>query len=54
MRNGVGDMIRREVRELRGGGDGGIWIRDYEVGIDYYENKSKEVSDYWGKDIKGL
>lgn len=52
--NGVPDMITRDVTDLSPAADGGIWITHYHLGIDYYDNKTKEVTHYWAKDIKGL
>lgn len=52
--NGVPDMITRDVTDLSPAADGGIWIIHYHLGIDYYDNKTKEVTHYWAKDIKGL
>ena len=47
-------MITRDVTDLSPAADGGIWITHYHLGIDYYDNKTKEVTHYWAKDIKGL
>lgn len=52
--NGVPDMITRDVTDLSPAADGGIWITHYHLGIDYYDNKTKEVTHYWAKDIKGF
>ena len=52
--NGVPDMITKDVTDLSPAADGGIWITHYHLGIDYYDNKTKEVTHYWAKDIKGL
>lgn len=52
--NGVPDMITRDITDLSPAADGGIWITHYHLGIDYYNNKTKEVTHYWAKDIKGL
>ena len=52
--NGVPDMITRDVTDLSPAADGGIWITHYHLGIDYYDNKTKEVTHYWAKDIIGL
>lgn len=52
--NGVPGMITRDITNLSPAADGGIWITHYHLGIDYYSNKTKEITHYRAKDIKGL
>lgn len=42
--NGVPGMITRDITNLSPAADGGIWITHYHLGIDYYSNKTKEIT----------
>ena len=52
--DGVPNMITQDITDLSSAADGGIWITHYHLGIDHYNNKTKEVTHYRAKDIKGL
>lgn len=52
--NRVPDMISKDIADLSPAVDGGVWITHYHLGIDYYNNKTKKVTHYRTKEIKGL
>lgn len=52
--NGVPDMFTRDITDLSPAANGGIWITHYHLGLDYYDNKTKKLTPYLAKDIKGL